>query len=104
LESIEAVSVGGLFHSDVVVVALQHLADMPANPPDVRFRGKSGHAPDMLPCPLMTDQEHWLGAGSIRQQDGQGRICQYVLGCPAEYHLSQSALRVGTLDQKVTAQ
>src|SRR5450756_551751 len=45
-----------------------------------------------------------LGTGSIRQQDGQSSICQDMLGCPAEYHLSQSALRVGTLDQKVTAQ
>jgi hypothetical protein len=27
-------------------------------------------------------------AESIRQQNGQGRICQDVLGRPAEYHLS----------------
>src|ERR1039458_422385 len=45
-----------------------------------------------------------LGTGLICQQDGQSTICQDVLSCPAEYHLSQSALRVGTLDQKVTAQ
>jgi hypothetical protein len=51
------------------------------------------------------EQMIWTsGAGSIRQQDGQGSICQDMLGCPAEYHLPQSALRVGTLDQKVTAQ
>lgn len=34
----------------------------------------------------------------------QSCIGQDVLGCPAEYHLPQSALRVGTLDQKVAAQ
>jgi len=44
-----------------------------------------------------------LGTGSMRQQDGQGSICQDVSGCPAEYHLSQSVLRVGALDQKIAA-
>ena len=45
-----------------------------------------------------------LGTGSVCEQDWYGRIFQYVSGCSAEYHLSQSALRVGTLDQKVAAQ
>jgi hypothetical protein len=42
--------------------------------------------------------------GSMRQQNGQGGICQDVTGCAAKYHLSQSALRVGALDQKVATQ
>ena len=45
-----------------------------------------------------------LDTGSVRQQDGQGRISQNVLGRSAEYPLSQSALRVGTLDEQVAAQ
>jgi hypothetical protein len=45
-----------------------------------------------------------LDSGSIRQQDGQGCIFQDVLGRSAEYPLSQSALRVGTLDKQVAAQ
>jgi hypothetical protein len=45
-----------------------------------------------------------LGTRSMRQQDGQGGICQDVLGCPAEYHLSQPALRVGALNEKVATQ
>ena len=44
------------------------------------------------------------GTGSVRQQDGQRSIGQNVSGCPAKYHLSQSALCVGALDQKVATQ
>jgi len=41
-----------------------------------------------------------LGTGLVRKQDRQGSKRQDVLGCTAKYHLSQSALRIGTLDQK----
>ncbi len=48
--------------------------------------------------PTALAREAVLSDMLICQQDGQGCICQDVLGCPAEYHLSQPALRVGTLD------
>ena len=39
-----------------------------------------------------------IGAGSIRQQDGQVSIFEDVLSCAAEEHLPQPALCIGTLD------
>ena len=59
------------------------------------------------PCPLSANSGHsvihlitslGIARPSIRQQDGQGCIPQDVLGCSAEYPLSQSTLRVGALD------
>ena len=61
--------------------------------------------PDYMPAdslPISSGLD--TNSGSIRQQDGQGRICQDVLGRSTEYPLSQSALRVGTLDEEVTAE
>src|SRR5215470_2195059 len=40
---------------------------------------------------------------SSREQDGYLSIFQNVSCCPAKDHLSQSALRVGALNQKVAA-
>ena len=36
---------------------------------------------------LMIGRASAVGTVSMRQQDGQGRICHDVLGRPAEYHL-----------------
>ena len=40
---------------------------------------------------------------SSREQDGYLSVLQNVSCCPAKDHLSQSALRVGALNQKVAA-
>ena len=42
----------------IVDVRYWHLADIPTEPPNVRFRGLSGHGPDLLRCPLMTHSGH----------------------------------------------
>ena len=83
------------------------LADILRCGSDVCFTPKSGHASATSKCPLSAKSRHSVihlitslavARPSIRQQDGQGCIPQDVLGCPAEYPLSQSALRVGALD------
>ena len=88
--------------------ALPPIADMCAATSDVRFVPKADIA-SFIPSSAedgysLIISGLGIGTGSVRQQDGQGRISQDVLGRSAEYPLSQSALRVGTLDKQVAAQ
>ena len=64
---------------------------------------------DGLKCavasPSTTLGASWCGGiGSIREQNRQHGILQYVLRRTAEYYLAQSTLSVGAFDQKVAIQ
>jgi hypothetical protein len=59
-----------LFHARYFAnVCLWHKADITIVPKHVRFRGQSGHGPDLAKCPLMTQSGHAVAEIAARQNE-----------------------------------